>query len=655
MEALVVSAKERTMATRWSRRLAAGVLGIALLLGAQARAAAQGAGGTTLLQVQGELTDKDERDKPAPNCYCKVYPFQMQAGKKYQIDLKSKEFDAFLRLEDPSGKEVASDDDSGGGLDSRIIYTAPATGGYKIVASTYRDNETGKFTLTVVELGGAGAAGKALTFLKGLATVIDGQLTNADPTDDQGKHFKTFSFQAQAGNAYRFEMTGKDWLDPYVRIEDAGGKVVREEEFGDGKLSRVGFTAPQAGTFKVVVTTFKGGMAGGFTLTATEVVSGPATQITFKKGQSTTLQGNVANTDPTDGQGKHFKAFSFQAQAGATYRFEMAGQGGLDPYARIEDATGRVIREEEFGDGKVSRVSFTAPQAGTYKAIATTFKAGMTGGFTLTASEIGAESPPVAKVGTITLKPGQTTTIQGQLTSADPTDGQGKHFKAFSFPGQADRTYRFEMTGKDGLDAYVRVEDASGKSLREEEFGDGKVSRLSFVPGQAGTYKVIATTFKGGMTGGFTLTANEEGTAPPVAKDGQITFKNNQPSVLKGSLAGGDPKDGQGKHFKAFTFQAEAGKTYRFELTGQNGLDPFLRLEDGTGKQLRNEDFGDGKLSRITFSPTQPGTYKIIATTFKGGGTGDFTLTVIELRGTAVTTPDQPRREDFIRDPRRDP
>jgi len=39
----------------------------------------------------------------------------------------------------------------------------------------------------------------------------------------------------------------------------------------------------------------------------------------------------LLDADPKDTAGKHFKTFAVEAAAGKTYKFEMAGQGGLDP------------------------------------------------------------------------------------------------------------------------------------------------------------------------------------------------------------------------------------------------------------------------------------------------------------------------------------
>jgi hypothetical protein len=81
----------------------------------------------------------------------KLFLVKLQEGKTYQIDLKSGAFDAYLYLQDPDGKVLAEDDDSGGGLNSRIIHRAAKSGEYRIVATSLGGTSTGQFTLSVKE------------------------------------------------------------------------------------------------------------------------------------------------------------------------------------------------------------------------------------------------------------------------------------------------------------------------------------------------------------------------------------------------------------------------------------------------------------------------------------------------------------------------
>ncbi|MCS7047029.1 MAG: redoxin domain-containing protein [Gemmataceae bacterium] len=99
------------------------------------------------LKIAGTLSPDDPRDRKLPHP-CKKYPFEMTAGTIYVIDMQSKQFDTYLRLEDPTGKEVAFDDDGGGGLNSRIVYKAAKGGPYTIIATTF-NGKVGDFQLTV--------------------------------------------------------------------------------------------------------------------------------------------------------------------------------------------------------------------------------------------------------------------------------------------------------------------------------------------------------------------------------------------------------------------------------------------------------------------------------------------------------------------------
>jgi hypothetical protein len=79
----------------------------------------------------------------------KLFLFEMEAGKTYQIDMKSTVIDSYLFLEDPKGSLLAKDDDSGGNLDARVTITAPASGKYRIIATSFGARSVGQFTVTI--------------------------------------------------------------------------------------------------------------------------------------------------------------------------------------------------------------------------------------------------------------------------------------------------------------------------------------------------------------------------------------------------------------------------------------------------------------------------------------------------------------------------
>ena len=73
---------------------------------------------------------------------------KLEKGQKYVIDMKSTALDSFLRLEDAAGKQLAEDDDSGGKLDARIVFTPTEDGVYRLTTLAF-DGRFGEFTLSV--------------------------------------------------------------------------------------------------------------------------------------------------------------------------------------------------------------------------------------------------------------------------------------------------------------------------------------------------------------------------------------------------------------------------------------------------------------------------------------------------------------------------
>jgi hypothetical protein len=148
-------------------RLAIGLAAALLLAPA---AAGQGKGGP--IKKNGDLTrpkeetlDVQDELKPGlptdpgrpPGCYRKVYKYRMTAGTTYTIDMMRADgggqaagqiLDPYLRLEDPSGRQVAKDDDGGGNQNARIIYRAEQTGTHRIIATSFGADQRGRYRLS---------------------------------------------------------------------------------------------------------------------------------------------------------------------------------------------------------------------------------------------------------------------------------------------------------------------------------------------------------------------------------------------------------------------------------------------------------------------------------------------------------------------------
>jgi hypothetical protein len=82
--------------------------------------------------------------------HCKIYTIKLEAGKTYQFDCTS-EWDNWLRLEDAKGKQLAEDDDTGGGTNAQIVFECKTAGEYRVIVTSFNAGETGEFTVAVAK------------------------------------------------------------------------------------------------------------------------------------------------------------------------------------------------------------------------------------------------------------------------------------------------------------------------------------------------------------------------------------------------------------------------------------------------------------------------------------------------------------------------
>lgn len=106
--------------------------------------------------VFGSLTTGDCRSPlRGTSYYADRYAFIGSAGQTVTVSLGSSTMDTYLYLKDPFG-QVYQDDDSGGGTDSRIQITLPASGTYVAEVTSYSTNVTGSYTFGVSAVAGVG-------------------------------------------------------------------------------------------------------------------------------------------------------------------------------------------------------------------------------------------------------------------------------------------------------------------------------------------------------------------------------------------------------------------------------------------------------------------------------------------------------------------
>lgn len=102
------------------------------------------------LDTSASLTNQSPFDAKRKGCRAAVYTGVLQKDRQYYIELKSDKMDTYLRLETANGDQVAENDDALlKGTNSGLFFRPKVTGTYRLIVTTYGQNETGPFQLVM--------------------------------------------------------------------------------------------------------------------------------------------------------------------------------------------------------------------------------------------------------------------------------------------------------------------------------------------------------------------------------------------------------------------------------------------------------------------------------------------------------------------------
>lgn len=101
-----------------------------------------------VMNVANELTSNNPM---AHDAFMSVQTLSMTAGQRYVIDLRSDEFNTFLKVLDPQGVVVAFADEGDCTRTRRVVFTPTRTATYHIVATSTDPATIGAFRLLVCE------------------------------------------------------------------------------------------------------------------------------------------------------------------------------------------------------------------------------------------------------------------------------------------------------------------------------------------------------------------------------------------------------------------------------------------------------------------------------------------------------------------------
>ena len=286
-----------------------------------------------------------------------IFSFTAQEGQLYQIDAELGTLnDSRLELLESDGWALASNDDFGDSLASRIVWKAPSAGDYYLAVEGFGGD--GSYTLTVA-----------------LSSIVDDyadDIAGATPATvgqavqgaiDYGGDVDVFSFTAQAGVLYQIDVELGTLNDSRLELLDSEAwTLASNDDFGDSLASRIVWRAPSAGDYYLAVEGFGGDGSYTLTVSLSSIVDDYADDIAGA-GAITVGQAVQGELD----YGGDVDVFRFAAQAGVLYQIDVALGTLGDSVVQLLDANGWTVESnDDHGGSLASRIFWEAPSAGEY-------------------------------------------------------------------------------------------------------------------------------------------------------------------------------------------------------------------------------------------------------------------------------------------------
>jgi hypothetical protein len=218
-----------------------------------------------------------------------------------------------------------------------------------------------------------------------------------------------FQIQLNAGTSYVLALQGSragggTLQDPYLRLHDASGAVIAENDdivFGSDRDSQLSLTVPTTGIYYLEAGAFNDAALGTYRASVTIFPD----DFRDSLSDATAPFGQVAVNGATSGN-LEFKGdrdwFQIQLTAGGIYVIDLqglsAGGGTLDdPYLRVHDASGTLLAENDDiqqGVNLNSELTFTASSSGSYYLEAGGFLDDTSGTYTVRVTDVSPTPTP---------------------------------------------------------------------------------------------------------------------------------------------------------------------------------------------------------------------------------------------------------------------
>ncbi|MBX7193924.1 MAG: hypothetical protein K1X94_17860, partial [Sandaracinaceae bacterium] len=339
-----------------------------------------------------------------------------------------------------------------------------------------------------------------------------------------------------AGDRVRVSLTSSAF-DPALLVTLPGGQTLSNDDVGgDRTRSELELIVDTAGELKVGVTSYQPGASGAYhvRIERTAVGASVAQRVASASGHHQILvngrsflggaapaaqgatpaapptsaplrvgdrvQANLAAGDTTLPSGEFADVYELTVTEPTAITLQMQSRN-VDSFLLVTTPSGEQLQNDDSNGSRDAQLDLQAVP-GTYRIVATTYRAGETGSYELKAlsnREAAAAASPTPAA------PGAERTERGDLAQGDQQLRSGEFFDEHTLSLQVGEAVHLEARST-AFDTYLIVRAPSGEQQDNDDQAPGNLNAgLDFVAREAGDYRVLVTSYRAGETGAYEL------------------------------------------------------------------------------------------------------------------------------------------------------
>lgn len=552
----------------------------------------------------------------------------VQPGHRYVISLNGAGGEG--TLEDPmlvlysvDNSELARNDDTEEGLNSRLSYIPSSAGDVFLEARGFGDGATGAYVILAEEaaIPPDNAGNDATTG----ATIAAGQTVNG--ALEYGGDVDWFRVRVAPGQRYHFALNAasESGLDPVLVLHTSdGSEIAFNDDSAESLNSALDYFPSEETDLFVEARSFSEGGEGAYSLSVTTFAIPPD-----EAGNDATTRSRIAAGQSVSGalqQGGDVDWYRIAVRPGQRYTISLNSDVEAefplnDPLLRVIDANGEEVAVNDDGpEGLNSQLNYVPSARGNVFIEARGLSEGDAGSYVLAveASALPADDATNGVNTRARLTPGASVT--GALEYIGDSDW-------FRVPLEGGQAYRFSLVSGEGdnalADPMLRLRGPEGEEIAVDDDGGGGLnSYLEFVAPAAGNYFLEARGFVDDAEGAYVLSAATGDTPADMSTDASLSADGD---YHEGRLSPAGDSDW-------YRIDMTAGQSVRIALDAaavEGVPDPLAAMYGPDGAEVaRDDDGGAGLNSWLEYTAAVDGPHYFEARGFAEESEGVYLITV---------------------------